>query len=76
MKSLVLNLCQYNSIKMEYQRIRNFLDNASIQPFEFRTRIGIEINDKSEETYTSNSIKNKATMLKSNLCGFENAYYL
>ena len=40
---------------MEYQKIRNFLDNASNQPSKFRTKNWIEISDKSRGTYNTNS---------------------
>ena len=50
---------------MEYQKISNFLDNASNQTSKFRTRNWVEINDQSRETCTDNSIKFKTTMLRS-----------
>ena len=59
---------------MEYQKIVNFLGSASIQPSKFRTRNSIEINDESRGTYTSNGIKFKITMLRSNLCDYVDAY--
>ena len=61
---------------MEYQRIVNLLDNASNQPSKFRTRNWVEINDESRGTYTGNNIKFKATMLRSNLCDYADAYIL
>ena len=61
---------------MEYQKIVNFLGSASIQPSKFRTRNSIEINDESRGTYTSNGIKFKTTMLRSNLCDYADAYIL
>ena len=61
---------------MEYQKIVNFLGSASIQPSKFRTRNWIEINDESRGTYTSNGIKFKTTMLRSNLCDYADAYIL
>ena len=61
---------------MEYQKITNLLDNASNQPSKFRTRNWVEINDESRGTYTSNDIKFKTTMLRSNLCGYADAYIL
>ena len=51
---------------MEYQKIANLLDSASNQPSKYRTRYWVEINDESRETYTSNDIKFKTTMLRSN----------
>ena len=61
---------------MEYQKIINLLDNVSSQPFKFRTKNWIEINDESRGTYTGNSIKYKTTILRSNLCNFSDAYIL
>ena len=61
---------------MEYQKIANLLDSASNQPSKFRTRNWVEINDESSGTYTSNDIKFKATMLRSNLCDYADAYIL
>ena len=61
---------------MEYQKIANFLDDASSnQPFKFKTKNWIEINDESRGTYNVNSqIKFKTTMLKSSLCDYSDAY--
>ena len=50
------------------------LDNASNQRSKFRTRNWVEINDESRGTYTANSIKFKITMLRYNLCDYEDAY--
>ena len=61
---------------MEYQKIANLLDNGSNQPSKFRTKDWVEINDESRGTYTSNGIKFKATMLRSNLCDYADAYVL
>ena len=61
---------------MKYQKIANLLDNASNQPSKFRTRNWVEINDESRGTYTSNDIKFKTTMLRSNLCDYADAYIL
>ena len=66
---------------MEYQKITNLLDNevllsTSNQPSKFRTRNWVEINDESRGTYTSNDIKFKTTMLRSNLCDYADAYIL
>ena len=35
----------------------NLLDNASNQPFKFRARNWVDINDESRGAYTGNSIK-------------------
>ena len=61
---------------MEYQNIANLLNNASNKPSKFRTRNWVEINDKSRGTYTSNDIKFKATMLRSNLRDYADKYIL
>ena len=52
------------------------LDSASNQPSNFRTRNWVKINDESRRTYTSNDIKLKITMLRSNLGDYEDAYIL
>ena len=57
-------------------KIANLLDNASNQPSKFRTRNWVEINDESREIYTSNNIRFKTTMLRSNLCDYADAYIL
>ena len=50
---------------IEYQKIVNFLGNALYQPFKFRTRNWVEINDDLRGTYYANSqIKFKTTNLK------------
>ena len=62
---------------MEYQKIKNLLDNLSNQPFKFRTKNWVEINDESEESDSANSdIRFKTTMLRSNLCDHADAYVL
>ena len=61
---------------MKYQKIANLLDSASNKPSKFRTRNWVEINDESRGTYTSNDIKFKTTMLRSNLCDYADAYIL
>ena len=61
---------------MEYQKIANLLDNASHQPSKFRTRNWDKINDESRGKYTSNDIKFKTTVLRSNLCDYADAYIL
>ena len=59
---------------MEYQKIANFLDNASNQPSKVRERNWVEINDDSRGAYTNVDIKFKTTMLKSDLCDYADAY--
>ena len=60
---------------MEYQEILNLLDNTAIQLSKFTTKICVEINDDSRRTFNTNSqIKFKASMLKSSLCDYSDAY--
>ena len=61
---------------MEYQKIANLFDNEINQPSKFRTKNWVEVNDQSRGTYTSYDIKFKTTMLRSNLCDYEDAYIL
>ena len=61
---------------MEYQKIENLLNDKSNQPSEFRTINWVEINDESRGAYTSNDIKFKTTMLRSNLCDYADSYIL
>ena len=63
---------------MEYQKIANLIDrDASSEPNTFRTKNWVEINDESRGTYNVNSqIKFKATMLKSSLFDYSDAYIL
>ena len=58
---------------MGYQNLANLLNDASDQPSKFRTRNWVEINDELKGRCTSNDIKFKTTMLRSNmlrLCGW------
>ena len=72
-----MNYGYYNNIIMQYQKIANFLDNASNLPFKFSTENWVEINDESRGGYTTGSdIKFKTTMLKSSLCDYADAYIL
>ena len=62
---------------MEYQRIANLLNDGSNKPYKFRTRNWVEINDKARGTYFPNKqIKFKASMLRSSLCDYGDAYIL
>ena len=61
---------------MKYQKISNLLNNESNQPSKFRTRNWVEMNDESRGTYISTDIKFKTKMLRSNLCGYADAYIL
>ena len=60
---------------MEYQKIINFLDNASIQPSTFRVKNWIEATAQSRGVYNTNSdiYRFKTTMLKSRLCDYSDA---
>ena len=60
---------------MEYQKIANWIDDALNQPSKFKTKNWVEINDEPRGTYNVNSqIKFKATMLRSSLCDYSDAY--
>ena len=61
---------------MEYQKIANLLYTESNESSKFRTRNWVKINDESRGTYTSNDIKFKTTMLRSNLCDYADVYIL
>ena len=62
---------------MEYQKIVNLLDDTSNQPFKFRTKTWIEINDQSRVTRNTNSdIRFKTAMLKYSLYDYSDAYIL
>ena len=52
------------------------LETESNQPSKFRTRNWVEIKHESRGTYTSNDIKFKTIMLRSNLCDYVDAYIL
>ena len=62
---------------MEYQKIANFIDDASNQPSKFRIKNWVEINDESRGTSNAISqIQFKTTMLKSSLCDYSDAYVI
>ena len=53
------------------------IDDASNQPFKFRTKHLVEIYDESRRTYSLHGqINFKTTMLKSSLCDYSDAYIL
>ena len=53
------------------------IHDASNQPYKFRTKNWVEINDESRGIYNVNSqIKFKTIMLKSSLCDYSDAYIL
>ena len=62
---------------MEYQKIRNLLDNTPNQLTKFRTKDWVDINDESRGTYNTNSqIKFKTSMIRSSLWDYSDAYIL
>ena len=62
---------------MEYKKISYLIDDASNQPYKFRTNDWVEINDESRGTYNVNSqVKFKTTMISSNLCDYSDSYIL
>ena len=55
----------------------NLLDNTLDQLSKFRTKNWMEINDRSQGVYNTNSnIRFKTAMLKSSLCYYTDAYIL
>ena len=62
---------------MEYQKIITFLDDTMNQSSKFKTRNLAEINDESRGVHNKgNQIEFKTSMIRSNLCGFSDAYIL
>ena len=60
---------------MKHQKIINLLDSTQNEPSKFITRNWVETNDQSRGTYNaSNQIKFKTSMIKSNLCNYNDAY--
>ena len=60
---------------MEYQKIKNLLDNMPDEVPRFITKIRIEVRDQSGETCNTNKqIRFKKSMLRSDLCDFSDAY--
>ena len=50
---------------MKYQKMKNLFDNAPNQPFKFRTKNWVEINDESRAIYnTKAQVKFEAIILK------------
>ena len=65
------------SIMMEYKKIINLLENTANWPTKFSTKNWVEINDDARGQYNKNSeIKFKASMLKSILFDYSDAYIL
>ena len=62
---------------MEYQKIRVLSGYTPDQPYKFRAKKWVEINDDSRGTYNTNSqIRFKTSMLKSSLYDYSDAYIL
>ena len=60
---------------MEYQKITNLLGNIPDKVPRFITKKWIEVHDQSGETYNTNKqITFKTSMLRSDLCDFNDAY--
>ena len=67
----------HHCIKMEFQKIANFLDTTSDDKDlpRFVTKKWIEVYDQSEGNYNVNKeIRIKTSMLRSDLCDFSDAY--
>ena len=60
---------------MEYQKIKNLLDNIPDKVPRLITKKCIKVHDQSGETYnTKKQIRFKTSMLRSDLCYFSDAY--
>ena len=59
---------------MEYQKIKNLLDDTTNQPSKFKTRKWVEINDEAKRKYDNTNIRFITFMTRSNLCDYSNAY--
>ena len=60
---------------MEYQKIKNLLDNIPDKVPRFITKKWIEVHGQPGETYNTNKqIRFKKSMLRSDLCDFRDAY--
>ena len=67
----------YDCIKMEFQKIANFLNTTSDDKDlpRFVTKKWVEVYDQSEGNYNVNKeIRIKTSMLRSDLCDFSDAY--
>ena len=74
--SIENKMCHY-CIKVEFQKIVNFLDTTSDDKDlpRFVTKKWIEVYDQSEGNYNVNKeIRIKTSMLRSDLCDFSDAY--
>ena len=78
--TLLINFDYYNYKyieRIEYQKTINLVGNTNNQPSIFRTKNWVEVNDKSHERYNPDGeINFKATMLRSSLCNYSDAYIL
>ena len=61
---------------MEYSKTINLLDDTTNLPSRFRTRNWVEINDESKGRYDNSNIKFKTSIIRSNLCDYNDAYIL
>ena len=62
---------------MEYQKIINLLDNTPNEPYKFKKKNWVKINDESRGMYNEHSqIRFKTSMLRSTLCDFSDGYIL
>ena len=60
---------------MEYQKLKQLLDNTLNKPFAYRTSSWVEINDESRGTCNkSNQNKFKTSILRSNFSDYSYAY--
>ena len=60
---------------MEYQKITNLLHNIPDKVPRFITKKWIEVHDQSGKSYNTNQqIKFKTSMLRSDLCDYNDAY--
>ena len=60
---------------MEYQKFTNLLSNIPDKVHRFITKKWIKVHDQSEQTYNTNKqIRFKTSMLRSDLCDFNDAY--
>ena len=59
---------------MEYKKIINLLHNTLDQPFKFRRKNWVEVNDESHGKYSQ--IRFKTSILRSSLCNYWNAHIL
>ena len=61
---------------MEYQKMINLVDDTTNQPSKFRTRNWVEINDKSKGMYDNSNTRFKASIIRSHLRDYSDAYIL